>query len=635
MRNLFLLLIVCACCRQGLAQTHKINALKYQVLHAATAAQRLDALLLLCDQGYTLHGDSLMAYAKQAASLAEEQKNERKKLWAIYYQAYALTNKGLIDSSGQLVETCLNALKKIAPDPELKANLLNQKGRCFMRKNHYKDAIQMGYEMIAVSEKAGLVLPDIKAKTLIGWAYTEMEQTKEALSWHLKALQSTTDSVLLGTYGILYANTALNYNALGKTDSAFYYIDKAVYSARKYENLFTLSNALAIQAQFRLKHDNVAAAETPLKEAVEIRKLIGDPFYIVSDMAQLGLYYARTGQAQRGIAICREGIAMARQHQLTTKLLFLYTSLAENYKAAGDSTQYATVLENILALKDTIYRLNSAEALADLKNKYEAQKKENIIAQQQLSLIRKNYMVYGSLLLVLLIIAAGYFIFRENQKRQQLKMWQALEQEKRISEQAIQEAEENERKRIAANLHNSLGAYTASITSNLDQIALQPVNQDVQYLMTELRHNSQAIVGQLVDTIWALKSDALSLTATGDRIKTFIKRMIPSYPGIAIHTEEHVTRDPALPASQAFHLYQIIQEGISNALEHSGGNEIRIMIESNATDWYISVRDNGTGTGEKEGNGIRQMKRKAAEAGWTFTVVKKEGTILTVGATIN
>jgi tetratricopeptide (TPR) repeat protein len=166
-----------------------------------------------------------------------------------------------------------------------------------------------------------------------------MGQVKESLSWHLSALNTTPDTTLLEKYGILFANLALNYNELGKTDTALLNINKAINYSRKNENLFALSNSLAIQAQLFVTSGKGKLAEAPLKEVVAIRKLIGDPFYIVSDMAQLGLYYAKNGQPDKGIAICNEGIAIARQFKLDTKLFFLYGTLAENYKAFGNTRQ--------------------------------------------------------------------------------------------------------------------------------------------------------------------------------------------------------------------------------------------------------------------------------------------------------
>ena len=62
-----------------------------------------------------------------------------------------------------------------------------------MQKNQYKQAIEMGYQVINAAEKSNHILLQVKGKTLIGWAYLEMGLTKEALVWHLKVLYTTTD----------------------------------------------------------------------------------------------------------------------------------------------------------------------------------------------------------------------------------------------------------------------------------------------------------------------------------------------------------------------------------------------------------------------------------------------------------
>ncbi len=66
----------------------------------------------------------------------------------------ALTTRGLIDSSLATANKCLDILSSgKVNDPVLQANLFNQKGRCFMRKNQYKEAIDMGYQVINGGEK--------------------------------------------------------------------------------------------------------------------------------------------------------------------------------------------------------------------------------------------------------------------------------------------------------------------------------------------------------------------------------------------------------------------------------------------------------------------------------------------------
>jgi signal transduction histidine kinase len=633
---LFCFFSIAAACASS--QTKIIDGLKKNIAAATSAGEKVKAIFALSELGYTLHPDTLMLYAENARNIAIIQGNLHDEVKAMYYKTGALTTKGLIDSSLNLANTCLVILSEKIKDPILEASLYNQKGRCYVRKNQYKEAIDMGYQTFSLAEKNKDVLLQVKGKTLIGWAYLEMGQLQEALSWHLKALHTTTDTLLLEKYAILFANLATNYNGLGKIDSAFYFITKAINYSRKHENLFALSNSLAIQSELYVKSGQAALSEPILKEVIAIRKLIGDPFYIASDMSQLGFYYAHYGQPEKGIAICNEGIAIAKKYKLDTKLFFLYGSLADNYKAMGNTAKYAAVLEDIIALKDAVYQKNSGEALAEIQTKYDLQKKENVIIQQKFAIQKKDSLFYGSLLLLFFAGLVSWLLFREYKRKQKVKILKMQEEEKILSAVAVTKAQENERKRIAADLHDNLGAYAAAIASNVDQIG---INQNNEASLKELKINAQSIVSQLNDTIWVLKKDNLSLTAISDRIKVFIQRINSSYPQINIDVIEQINSDILLPPAQAFHLYQIIKEAVINTVKHSGAKNVRIYFESEKQ-WKVTIADDGTGIAllDKKignGNGMINMKNRCNEAGWIidWQQNKPEGTSVIILPTTN
>jgi signal transduction histidine kinase len=620
------------------SQTRTIDSLKINIEAAVSPEEKKKAIFDLCELGYTLHPDTLMYYAETARKIAVKQINLHDEVKAMYYQTSALTTKGLIDSSLNMANTCLDILAAKLNDPVLEANLYNQKGRCYVRKNQYKEAIDMAYKTISLAEKNNEVLLQVKGKTLIGWAYLEMGQLKEALDWHLKALHTTTDTLLLEKYAILFANLATNYNGLGKTDSAFFYIGKGIRYARKYENLFALSNSLAIESELYVKSGQPKFSEPILKEVIEIRKLIGDPFYIASDMSQLGFYYAHNGQPEKGIAICNEGIAIAKKYKLDTKLFFLYGSLADNYKTQGNLEKYASVLEDIIDLKDSVYQKNSVTALAEMQTRYDLQKKENLIIKQKLDIQQKNYLFYGLLLLLLLTFLIGWILFTGYRRKQKQNLQAMQEEEKILSVIAVTKAEENERKRIAADLHDNLGAYAAAIANNVQQIGMQPDNQAALH---ELNVNSQSIVSQLNDTIWVLKKDNLSLTAISDRLKIFIQRFSPSYPQINFDVIEQINADILLPPAQAFHLYQVTKEAIINSVKHSMAKRVRVYFESEKT-WKITISDDGTGMNGLDkkmghGSGLINMKHRTREAGWGIDWVQNHpsGTSVIIAPTTN
>ena len=609
------------------AQTKIIDGLKNDIRAAKSDGEKLKALFSLCELGYTLHPDTLMLYAEKAKEIALQQKILKDEVWVMYFKSGALTTKGLLDSALALANECLEILTSKINDPILEANCYNQKGRCFVRKNQYKEAIDMGLKTISIAEKNNDILLQVKGKTLIGWAYLEMDQLPDALNWHLKALHTTSDTLLLEKYAILFANLATNYNGMGKTDSAFYYINKGISYSRKHENLFALSNSLAIQSELYVKSGQAKLSEPVLKEVVAIRKMIGDPFYIASDLSQLGFYYAHYGQPEKGIEACNEGIAIAKKYKLDTKLFFLYGSLADNYKALGNTEKYASVLQDIIALKDSVYNKNSAEALAEIQTKYALQKKENVIIQQKLDIQQKNYLFYGSLFLLVFTTLISWLLFKEYKRKQKIKVLRMQEEENVRSAIAVTKAEENERKRIAADLHDTLGAYAAAIASNVDQISTQ---QNKETALQELKINSQSIVSQLNDTIWVLKKDNLSLTAISDRIKVFLQRIGASYPHINLDVIEQINTDLLLPPAQAFHLYQISKEAVINALKHSMAKNIRVCFESEKQ-WKITISDDGTGIQELDktmgkGNGLINMKNRCKEAGWLIEWKQNEPT---------
>ena len=200
------------------AQTKIIASLENKLAVAKTSAEKQAVVFLLCEQGSNMHPDTLLSYAKMAKLVALNEHNLHDEVRSMYYECMAYTTKGLIDSSLKIAAECSAILSGKVDDADLLANIYNQMGRCFMRKNQYKEAIEMGYKTIIGAEKTGNTLLEIKGKTLIGWAHLEVGQYNDALSWHLKALHTTTDSLLLEKYGILFANLALNYINIGKKE---------------------------------------------------------------------------------------------------------------------------------------------------------------------------------------------------------------------------------------------------------------------------------------------------------------------------------------------------------------------------------------------------------------------------------
>ncbi|MFN4314762.1 MAG: ATP-binding protein [Chitinophagaceae bacterium] len=639
MSRIILILVCSLGLQQGVyAQTDLIEKLKREVRHAANDNDRLQALLDLFEEGRNIHRDTLERFALQARELAGRVGDKRQKALAELAYANTYYRWGWIDSALAIAQPLLGHLPVQDPmyrDSHFK--VARQLAVYHVGTMKYSEALEILYDLIAKAEKYGDSITAAVNLNSIGSIALQRSAPRTAIGWLDRALLfNTGDARFEPVLAAIYTNMAEALTKTGKLDSALYYIEKGVELFRKQQNLSSLAHALQRESNLYIKLHRLDKAEAVLKQMIEVRQLTNDGSIWLDDNLSLIEFYLETGQAQKAVDYCllalqrgdvRDSTAEAGKvysNNVNLRLSY-YEALARSYKALGNQEKYQETLERIISAKDSFYLANSAEAIAEVQTKYEVQKKENTIIQQQLALVRKNNLFYLTVAVVAFVAVLTTVFFIGYRKREKLKVQLLLEREKADTLRAIAEAEENERKRIAADLHDNLGVYAASIASNLDFIGARNRAEDELNALHELRHNSQAIVSQLADTIWALNKETLTLTAISDRVKIFLQRVRPSYPGIQLEVEESVQRDLSFSPIQAFHLYRVIQESIVNALKHSQATRVTVGLSGNFENWSVKIDDNGRGMtdipSEKagSGNGMANMRKRAQASGWNIS----------------
>jgi len=646
-----ILLVFVLLCNYAYSQTSIIDSLKKRVAMATTKEQQAKALLDVCQQKYSLTADSLYQHASQVKKLGGENPDGRNTILADYYIAYSMVINSREDSSLKMTNYYLEKLKGNKTEKEAYMLFLQLKGIVYYRTNRTKETIDAYYSLLSAAQEYKDTLFILIAQRGISLSYILNGQDGEGLKITHSASQLINGRVgdrYTEIYGLLQINAAISYLHLHQSsglllyaDSCEYYGKSAIEIGRKTENLFMLCQGLLVTGVIKSYKKEMAAAEKNLHDGLEVRKKIGDTLYIISDMIVLASFYANTKQVEKGVALCHIAIELAHKRKSLGLQSSIYNALAENYKSVGRYKEYGEALKLQMAIKDSLNLKNSTDELKDLEIKYDLQKQETTIIQQKLNITKKNYWLYGSAIFTLMAAAIFWLAFRNYRRRQSIKMTLAVAEEKRIATQSIKDAEEQERKRIAADLHDNLGVYAASLSSNISY--LHPESNDVQTVnaMQELQHNSNAIISELNDTIWVLKKDALSLTAISDRIKVFISRINKSYPGINVEVKEKIETDFVLPSSQAFHLYRIVQEAINNSLKHSHGKNVIVEITA-GTAWKVIIEDDGKGFNSATSlsggtNGLTNMQERSAEAGWTIEWKGRQpnGTITSIHPTIN
>lgn len=612
------------------AQTKLVAELEQAIYHARNADEQLKAMVALCQEYKSVHRDTLDHYSFLALSMAQTSTDKRLRKMASLAVAYDYLRWGWVDSVIAIVNPLIEEGPVTNEDyRDIYFEATRLKAISYGAHNRYQEGLAILYRLVSEAEvyKDSMTLA-ANCNSIASFALAR-NQPEEAFTWLQRAIafcvkKDSTRSIKAA----ISVNMADAFHQRGKNDSANFYIDKGVALFKETQNLSNLALALQRQSSILMATGKLIDAEAALKEMATVRGRLGDgPVYQDENLSLID-YYIQTKQIQKAIETCKQLLVKGDLHNEDKKKsetvfsnsimirLGYYEALAKCYKISGETIQYTNTLEDIIAAKDSLYKYNSARAIAELQTKYEVQKKETTIIRQQLDITRKNirfYILLGSaffLTVIAIILFTGY---RRREKIQ--------------AGRSVASAEENERKRIATDLHDNLGAYAAAIVSNLDLVEHSLVKPAEIPALGELRNNSQAIVSQLNDTIWALKKDALSATALSDRIKIFIQRIEQSYPAISTSVIEDIDDDLMLPPSHALHLFRIVQEAVNNALRHSRASEVNIAIVVKNAMLEISIADNGKGMPEEinNGNGLANMRERAVKTGWNIGWLPRDG----------
>lgn len=636
---IIIILSILAC--NANAQTVVIDSLKKEYQDATNAESKLKNLLALGQFHQSIQKDSLHEYALTATRLAKT-KIDKGNAAIILINAYLRLGK--IDSAETLLTALLPNNEVTNPNTrEIFFSLSALQVDCFGEKSNYENATAALYKIITLAEKYQDFPVLAKNMSTLGVINYNLDHVPEAFNWYFKGLSYCKDEPdFFSPAAVLYINLAETYRWVEKTDSAIYFINKAIPLSEKTGNLFFLANALRIKANIFKAQKKFSLAEQTMLDCIVIRQQSEGLLPLSNEKLGLASIYMNWGKTDKAIDEITKALSLSDSLNKTlikpsaggeTDILRIscYTTLARCYKLKGDEKNYAATLEKIIEAKDAFYQSNSAKELAELQTKYELQKKESTIIKQKLDITRKNYLVYGSIIVIAFTLLLFWLLFKNYRRKQQHKMEEALLEEKRIAAQSIIDAEEQERKRIAADLHDNIGAYASAIRADVEKISVYGSEKNKASLQN-LEQHSQEIINSLRDTIWVLNKENITITGISDRMKNYITKLQPSYSQIQFHIKEDIKNNLRINSQSALNIFRILQEGIHNALKHSQAQNITVEVFSDKK-LLLKVIDDGKGLERNvstEGNGLLNMKSRAKETGMDLSVTSytDEGTTL-------
>jgi len=595
-------------------QISKTDSLRKLITTETNEQRRTDLLLLLSIEFRQINPDSSNNISEQLMKLSAQQKNIPLHQKAEINKVYYYLNKSNADSGLSVSEKNIRSLLKSKGNDSLLAQYFSAAGLSLMRLNRQKDAMEKFLNALKTSEQAGDKLMMAKAQHNIGWAYMELNQYTEAITHFTSALQIIEKNKIPFKMAVSYANIASCYGALNKYDSVYKYAGEGIKMAHEQNNYQTEANGWYIMGTAYTNEKKYEQALACFLKAKPIRAKIGDPFFIVSDLAVLSELYAMMNKTAEGLQTGNEALTIAKKENLQSKLPMIYKAIALNYEKSGNYAAAAELYKQVNVLKDSMYENASAEAVVEMKTKYETEKKERIIQEQQFNLKKKNYFIITISALVLLGALLAWLFYNRTKLKQETKLQAAVLSQQQIAAAAILQAEENERQRIAKDLHDGVGQIMSAAKMNLSSF-----ENDLQFKDEEQKLSFERIISLVDEGCKEVRSvshqmmpNVLLKSGLGKAVAEFLDKIDQKVLKVNLHTEglnEHIE------ATTEIVLYRVLQESVNNVIKHSGASELDLSLIKDADGISATIEDNGKGfdsknLSEKAGLGLKNMKAR-------------------------
>jgi two-component system sensor histidine kinase DesK len=214
-----------------------------------------------------------------------------------------------------------------------------------------------------------------------------------------------------------------------------------------------------------------------------------------------------------------------------------------------------------------------------------------------------------------MIIGVGNTVFAER-NRMNRKLRKANEEIENLAKVA-------ERERIARDLHDVLG-HTLSVITLKSELAGKLVDRDPQRAAKEIREVEQISRQALSDVRDAIRGyRSQGLVAELAQAKTTLETA-----GLTVQCDAAST--VKLPAVQESVLSLAVREAVTNVVRHAQARTCRMRLEQQNGSCRLEIQDDGCGSANGEGNGLRGMRERVEMLGGTLSRNTDAGTTLTI-----
>ena len=511
-------------------------------------------------------------------------------------------------------------------------------------KYKYLILMKLAKKYISISEynktknllnEAFIIAHQLENQQYIGKALYRISQLnltfKNYKEAELKAIQSLkmldkNKNILL--YGAAYHNLAEILEREEKYNVAIKYMDSALacYTGHPISIAIILNKKAFTLIQLNKLED----AKKTVEKAIELNKKTNNNYSLSFAYSTLAsVLFSIDKSDPKAIFYMNKAIKNARKHKIKDLIKASNYNLSNMYYANGQYKKAYDKLKIAFKYSDSIYKDKIIKDVKDIETKYQTEKKERKIAQQQNIIKAKELETQKArtrnLLLIIGLLSAlliAFFIWRRYKAEAKAK--RIISQQKTV----IEELQKELHHRIKNNL-NIIDAFVDEIIDDYDSD-------------NELKKKLQ----ELQNRIYSIKEVHTQLYKNADINNIDVKKYIDelankiaaTYKNKNVNIKQQIKDDLKLKGDKSFVVGLIVNEFLTNSFKYAFEKNGEIQVKMSETDdnYILQLSDNGKGL-PKNFNiktigsyGLRIMLLLSKQLKGTFDLKSRNGVHLTI-----
>jgi len=550
--------------------------------------------------------DSAMHYIKQSVIVANTHKLTNAGLTAAHRLGALYYRMGNSDSARAIFQKVLDeSVKHNFGKGEMLAS--SGLGKLAKREGNYEQSLRHFMRELQLAKELDFPNSEAHALMNMGIIYGKMRDMSKAKSMSLEALSIANEIGDRDRTLQLFNNLAVMYRISGNYDSSLFFQQKSLDISQKAGNMgqVTLSymnfgTTYAYQKMFDLAERYYDSAYALAKNSKNIPQKM-------SLLQNLSAVNKDRGYFRESIKFAQMALALSQTTKQTNTLPDLYENLYLSYKGMGKTDSALYYHEQYVIFHDSLFNETKQKNIEELKIKYETQKNEgdlldleNKSLEQSLALASKRIqlnILYGTSFTVLVVLVLLWILYRVKHRNALIIKEKEIERLVRDKEMnaavALLSGQEEERKRIAQEIHDGIGVLLSSASLYLSQLNTSSTKEEVVAALQK----AEEMIRQAADDVRKISHNmmpgVLSRFGLWDALEDLFEEVEEM--GIVKVQYSRQGAKTRLAENTEVMVYRMMQELVNNTLKHAQASLIQANIQRTNTTLTILYKDNGVG----------------------------------------